>query len=124
MTPSTVAVAFNDRINARDLDGLASLMAPDHAFIDKAGVRIAGKPACLEAWRKFFEAFPDYRNEVYSAIAATNCVILIGRSTCSDRRLAGPALWTAKVAGALVTEWRVRDDAPAERRAIGLGADR
>ena len=57
-----VAAAFNEAINTRDLDRLAGLMTDDHTFVDSAGGTVAGKPACVEAWRGFFEAFPDYRN--------------------------------------------------------------
>jgi hypothetical protein len=57
-----VVLAFNDAINRGDLPGLGRLMADDHRFIDTAGNTCTGKPACLEAWRGFFAAFPDYRN--------------------------------------------------------------
>jgi hypothetical protein len=57
-----VVLAFNAAINRRDLPGLGRLMADDHRFIDTAGDTFAGKPACLEAWRGFFESFPDYHN--------------------------------------------------------------
>jgi hypothetical protein len=30
--------------------------------VDSAGATIDGKVACLDAWRGFFAAFPDYRN--------------------------------------------------------------
>lgn len=117
-----IAAAFNARINARDLDGLVALMTEDHIFIDNAGGRVAGRDACREAWHLFFGMFPDYRNDVDAIVRGDNCVIMTGRSVCSDDRLAGPALWTAKVRDGAVAEWRVRDDAPDERRAVGLAA--
>jgi hypothetical protein len=66
--PRALTVTFNERINNRDLDGLAALMTDDHTFIDTAGHAIHGKSACLDAWRRFFAAFPDYRN-VFDSIA-------------------------------------------------------
>jgi hypothetical protein len=32
-----VALRFNERINALDLEGLSSLMTSDHTFIDRDG---------------------------------------------------------------------------------------
>ena len=57
-----VVIAFNDAINTHDVDRLAALMTDDHRFIDSAGQVVDGKQACVEAWRGFFAAFPDYRN--------------------------------------------------------------
>ena len=53
----SLVLAFNEAINARDIDQLISLMTDDHRFIDSAGAVVAGKPACAEAWRGFFAAF-------------------------------------------------------------------
>src|SRR5689334_17541337 len=59
---TAVAVAFNDSINGRDVDGLAGLMTDDHTFVDTEGGSVAGRRDCLDAWRGFFDSFPDYRN--------------------------------------------------------------
>ena len=47
-------------------------------------------------------------------------VSVIGRSTCSDARLAGPALWTATVRENKISEWRVYDDTASNRRALSI----
>ncbi|GAB3431561.1 nuclear transport factor 2 family protein [Flindersiella endophytica] len=109
---AAVAEAFNAAINARDLDRLAGLMTDDHTFVDSAGETVAGKPACVDAWRGFFEAFPDYRNVFTSLVAdaADGAVVTIeGRSECADARLAGPARWTAVVRDGRVARWQVDD---------------
>jgi ketosteroid isomerase-like protein len=105
-----VVVAFNAVINRRDLPGLRRLMADDHRFVDTAGNTFAGKPACLEAWRGFFESFPDYRN-VFDNLRSNpgGIVEAHGRSECSVAALAGPARWRAVVADGLVVEWWVFD---------------
>jgi ketosteroid isomerase-like protein len=113
--PASVAVRFNECINARDIDGLARIMSGDHRFIDTAGEVISGKEACLEAWRGFFESFPDYRNVFTSVIARGEIVTIAGRSECSEPSLRGPALWTATIRRDQVTEWRVYDDTPENR---------
>jgi ketosteroid isomerase-like protein len=118
--PEEIAARFNDRINARDPEGLAELMTDDHTFVDSEGSSIAGKAACVEAWRGFFEQFPDYRN-VFDSLEATGGVVVItGHSECSVPALAGPALWQATVDGDRVARWQVYDDTAANRMRLHL----
>jgi len=113
MTPDSacaaVALRFNDRINARDLAGLAALMTADHTFVDAAGDRVEGRNACVEAWRGFFAAFPDYRNVFTGTSTDGDTVAITGHSECSVPGLAGPARWTARVRDGKVAQWRVSD---------------
>lgn len=115
-----VVEAFNDCINRRDLEGLSGLMTDDHKFIDPASGIVSGKQACVEAWRGFFSTFPDYRNHFDRMIPTGSTVAIIGRSTCSDPRLAGPALWQAVISDDRIDEWRVFEDTPASRLALGI----
>ena len=110
--PKLVAVAFNDSINHHDLAGLAVLMTDDHTFVDTEGGVVAGKRDCLDAWRGFFESFPDYRNVFTSFAVRGDLVTIVGHSVCADPRLAGPALWTATIRNSQVAEWRVHPDTP------------
>jgi ketosteroid isomerase-like protein len=121
MTASEIATAFNERINARDVDGLSALMTDGHSFIDTEGAAVTGKAACMAAWRSFFSAFPNYRNVFERVIERGDTIVAIGRSECSDPRLAGPAVWTAKIADKRVSEWRVWEDNAETRRALALG---
>lgn len=123
-TAEDVVARFNAMINARDLAGLAALMTPDHTFVDSTGAAVAGRRGCVEAWRGFFAAFPSYRNEFSSIRAADAFVLVTGRSRCAElAELDGPALWTAVTDGDLVREWRVHEDTPANRRALGVAED-
>lgn len=104
------AVRFNEAINARDLSALARLMTDDHRFVDGAGATVDGRDACVEAWRGFFAAFPDYRNTFESLVTTGPGVVEVrGRSDCSEPALAGPARWRVAVRGTAVAEWRVFD---------------
>jgi uncharacterized protein (TIGR02246 family) len=85
-------IAFNEAINRRDVGALAELMTDDHTFVDSAGSVLAGKDEVLAAWEGFFESFPDN----------------------------GPAIWTAKTLDGKVSEWRVYEDTPANRRRLGI----
>jgi ketosteroid isomerase-like protein len=106
-SPQAVTVAFNTCINERDLDGLADLMTDDHTFADSAGGTVQGKPACIEAWRDFFGAFPDYRNVFTTLVAGDRTVTAAGHSECSVPALAGPARWTATIRDGKVARWQV-----------------
>ena len=122
--PVTTARRFNDTINARDADGLADLMTDDHRFVDVAGTTVVGRSACLEAWRSFFDTFPTYRNEFATVEERNGVVVITGRSVCRDHPdLDGPAIWTARVVGSAVAEWRVHDATAAVRARLGLSPD-
>ncbi len=102
-----IALKFNQKINEQDLEGLARLMTDDHTFVDSNNNTTKGKQAMLEAWKEFFRAYPDYKNTLTCVTTQNNIVIMIGYSTCSHQPLNGPNIWTAKMHGILVSEWRV-----------------
>ena len=106
-----VVVAFNAAINRRDLSALARLMDEGNRFIDKLGNSVDGKPACVKAWRGFFDTFPDYKN-IFDDLESTRdgVVTARGRSECTAPDLVGPASWRAVVLRGLVLEWQVSDD--------------
>lgn len=102
-----VALRFNERINQRDLEGLAELMTDDHTFTDNSGDVTRGKDVMKESWREFFGEYPDYRNIFTCVTVQDDVVVMVGYSTCSYKRLDGPSVWTARVRGGRVSEWRV-----------------
>ncbi len=115
------ALRFNEKINRRDLEGLVGLMTEDHTFIDKPGKVSKGKNVMKEGWRTFFDAYPDYRNVfIRVQVADDDFVVMVGYSTCSHKPLDGPALWSAKVRGGRVSEWRVYEDTAQNRRKLRI----
>ena len=82
-----VALAFNEKINQRDLEGLSALMTDDHTFIDNSGEVTAGKEEMTKGWRQFFDSYPDYQNIFTSLSIKDNVVVIIGHSTCSNDAL-------------------------------------
>jgi ketosteroid isomerase-like protein len=101
------ALRFNERINRQDPEGLAELMTDNHTFIDSWGNVTKGKNVMKEGWREFFKKYPDYRNKLTSVAVQDNVVVMVGRSTCSFKPLDGPSIWTARIRGGRVSEWRV-----------------
>jgi ketosteroid isomerase-like protein len=115
-----VVVRFNDCINAQDLEGLSRLMTSDHVFVGSSGNSVVGKQACVNAWKSFFAAFPDYQN-LFDRFRMTGDIVAVaGRSSCADKRLDGPALWMAKVRGGRVSEWHVFEDTDDNRAKLSL----
>jgi ketosteroid isomerase-like protein len=105
-----VVHAFNEAINDRDLDGLARLMTTSHRFIDSEGNTVHGRSACIEAWRGFFETFPDYRNVFEDASDMGDGVVVVhGHSECSFGPLDGPAEWRVVILDGLVDVWQVSE---------------
>jgi ketosteroid isomerase-like protein len=107
--PVAVVLAFNEAINARELAALADLMTERHRFVDAGGAIVDGKDACVAAWRGFFDAFPDYRNDFDRLEEIDDAVVVTGRSACSVPALDGPAAWRAVVVGGRVELWQVSD---------------
>lgn len=120
MAPEETANKFNEFINARDISGLSSMMTNDHSFIDTLDNTITGKENCVNVWAGFFKAFPDYKNHFTKVTAKFDVVMIEGFSTCSEKMLDGPALWTAKIEGDKISEWRVYEDSEMNRSRIYL----
>ena len=116
-----ITLQFNEAITNQDIDGLAVLMTDDHVFIDSANTEFRGKDKALQAWQGFFEAFPEYKNVFDQVEAKTDTVVILGHSICpSNKELDGPAIWTAKVEGDKLAEWRVYEDTSENRKKLGI----
>ncbi len=117
--PVTIALAFVDRINRHDINGLCSLMTEDHRFIDSLGAEVRGREQMRRAWLGYFHMVPDFTIEVSSVFSDGEVVALFGRSggtftsdgTLSERnRWSMPSAWRAVIQGQGVSEWQVYAD--------------
>lgn len=134
-----VALAFVEAINSRQPGHLAELMTDNHKFIDTDGNSVQGKVAMGEAWRRYYALFPDYALSIDQAIVREDLVILTGSSSgnLSDHGkktlmrpngspaqagdFQGRAIWTARIEGDLVSEWRVYPDTDSLRQDLLSG---
>jgi predicted SnoaL-like aldol condensation-catalyzing enzyme len=116
-----IALQFNEQLTAQHIDGLAALMTTDHRFIDRDGQVTAGKAAMIDAWRRFFVLFPDYVNTFTRVEAQGELVVLYGYATWETGGAPDFAIWTARVEGGLVAEWRIVTDNEENRSMLGLG---
>ena len=108
-------LAFIDRINAHDVEGLATLMSDDHTFIDAHGNQVCGREKMIAGWCGYLEWFPDYYIEVTDVYEDGNKFALFGFAGGSFKgkpteswRL--PAAWKASVKDGRVTLWQVFAD--------------
>ncbi len=115
-----IVLQFNDYINNQDVNGLGSLITDDHTFIDTSNNSFSGKEKVLDAWKGFFQQFPDYRNTFEHIKSREDLVLITGYSTSSEKQLEGPAIWTVKVTADRVAEWRVYDDTPENRKLLNI----
>ena len=118
--PKQIAIRFNECINRKDLDGLGRLMSEDHVLIDTEDESDEGKRSCLENWMGFFEIFPDYQNVVDKVDIDGETVVIEGKAKCSDKRIEGPTLWTAKIEEGKIKEWRLYEDTPSNREKLRI----
>ena len=123
-----VALAFIERINAADVDGICALMTEDHVFVDALGARVQGREKMRQAWKMYFGWIPDYKVSHEEIFQKGNLVAVVGtaRGTfAADGKLRKenqweiPAAWLAVVREGLLAEWRVYADNRPVRKLMG-----
>jgi SnoaL-like domain len=115
MTSKHIILAFIDRINAHDVEGVGLLMSDDHTFIDAHGNELSGKEKMIAGWRGYFEWFPDYYIEVTEVFEQGEKLALLGFAGGSFKNQKGeswrlPAAWKAIVKDGRVSLWQVFAD--------------
>jgi ketosteroid isomerase-like protein len=126
--PAEVVLAFMDRINAGDVDGICALMTDDHVFIDGLGNRVVGREQMRGGWKYYFSMFPDYRASHEEVITDRDVVAVFGAaggtlaakgSLPKENHWEAPAAWKAAVRAGKIAEWRVYCDNQAARKILG-----
>lgn len=119
MNPSEIVLAFIDRINAHDVDGLCALMDEGHVLIDGLGASVTGREAVCNAWRDYFAMVPDYRVLVERQLQHGPIVGVFGKAggtVAADGRLddenrwESPAAWQVVVGETGIAVWQVFAD--------------
>lgn len=116
--PKLTALLFNECINNQDVEGLSRLMSDDHTLIVREGVVVRGKEANKKGWNSFFRTFPGYKNTFGRVESKDNLVIIVGHAFWSEAEPYDPVIWTAKIEGDRVAEWRIYDDTEANRKGL------
>jgi ketosteroid isomerase-like protein len=119
-------VAFIDRINRGDLDGLIAMMAPGHVMRVRDEPPVSGSEALATAWSGYFAAFPRYVVYPRAFVEHGDHVAMLGSTTGShlglpdeeERRI--DVVWTAEVKDGKLLSWTIVEDTPETRRRLGL----
>lgn len=126
--PVAVVLAFLDAINTRDVEKICALMSEDHLFVDALGTEVRGREAMRNAWKVYFQWFPDYRvshEEIFSegavvaAFGSAEGTYAKNGQLGKENRWRMPAAWRAVVHDGLVEQWRVYADNQAARKVMG-----
>ena len=124
MDSSNVVKQFVEAINAHDARGIASLMTPDHRFIDSLGNVVEGRDTMQEGWKAYFTMVPDYQLVLTRHFelaegrdeAEIACTGTAHGSYSSDGTFQAGSEWSTPVAvrallrDCLVAEWQVYAD--------------
>jgi len=126
--PVEVVLAFMEKINARDVDGLCALMTENHIFVDALGSRVEGREKMRGAWRGYYAMIPDYKvsheeilsnGDIVAVFGAARGTFAPGGQPKKENFWEIPAAWLAKVRGGLIAEWRVYADNQPVRKLMG-----
>lgn len=126
--PVDVVLAFMDRINAADVDGLCALMTEDHVFLDALGNAMRGREVMRKGWQGYFAWFPDYkisheeilqRGSLVAAFGAAEGTFAVDGKMPKENHWKAPAAWMAVVRDGLIAEWRVYADNQPARKIMG-----
>jgi ketosteroid isomerase-like protein len=71
-------LAYIQRINAHDVDGIIDLMADDFRYINSAGDTFRGRAFMRQEWRKYFNVYPDFKIHVETVISGPEGVAVFG----------------------------------------------
>src|SRR5271168_1250888 len=112
MTPAETVLLFLDRVNQRDPDQLAALMAEDHVFTDSLGHKVEGREAMRAGWRAYYAMCPDYWVSHGEILTNGDHVAVFGEAggTIAANPWRIRAAWLARVENGLIKEWSVYAD--------------
>jgi ketosteroid isomerase-like protein len=108
---------FIARINSHDVEGIITLCAHVHRFVDGLGQVLTGYDQLRVAWSGYFNLFPDYQIDIESLAVDREVVLAAGSAsataaagTPTAQRWRIPAAWRAEVRGGLLVLWQVYAD--------------
>jgi hypothetical protein len=125
--PAVAAViAFIDRINHTDIDGLIDLMTDDHTLSILDEPPVSGLERLRRAWQGYFDAFPDYVIYPRRIVEDGARVALLGHTTGShlglpdEQEALEDVIWTAEARDGRLSRWSIVEDTPQVRQRLGL----
>jgi len=115
----TIVNRFVKAINDHDVNEIVNLMSEDHIFIDAMDNKSVGKKGMTEAWKGYYDLFPDYKIEISDIIENESVIGLFGYVNATYKNLINelnsnfwriPASWKAIVVNTKIKHWQVYCD--------------
>jgi hypothetical protein len=112
----TIVNRFVKAINDHDVNEIVNLMSEDHIFIDSMDNKSVGKKGMTEAWKGYYELFPDYKIEISDIVENESVIGLFGYVNATYKNLINdlnsnlwrtPASWKAIVENNKIKHWQV-----------------
>jgi ketosteroid isomerase-like protein len=114
-----IVSAFVDAINEHDVAKITDMLTDGHLFIDAHENHFQGKEMMKEAWKIYFQNFPDYKIEAEEFFENGNTVIVVGHASATvaehgrinpHKHWKRPSVWKALVSPPLIQHWQVFSD--------------
>jgi len=114
-----ILLDFVDAINCANVDRMADLMADDPVFVDSRDNRTTGKENMKQAWKGYFNLFPDYKIEITGMLQKKSLFYLVGYAGGTYMNMINenntnywriPTAWTAIIKKNKVQYWQVYAD--------------
>jgi len=123
---------FVHAINEHNIDQLYSLMTDDHKFLDAHGNEVSGRDKMKNAWRGYFQLFPDYKIEITDIFSHGDTMAALGFAGATFKGIKTdrnenywriPAAWKALVSENKIKLWQVYADTKIPFDIIGKNSD-
>jgi putative acetyltransferase len=114
-----VILDFVDAINHADTERMVGLMTDDHIFVDSRDNALSGKDNLKQAWKFYFELFPDYTIEITGMLQNKSHFCMYGYTSGTYKNLKNadnsnywriPAAWNAIIDNNRIKFWQVYAD--------------
>jgi limonene-1,2-epoxide hydrolase len=120
MDMKQTVLAFIDRINEHDVEGIVAMLADNYQFVNSAGDHFTGRQFMRDTWQSQFTLHPTFRIRVQRVLADRDGVAVFGWSegiyspdgTLQDEnRWEVPAAFLGIAHEGKITHWQAFSDA-------------
>ncbi|WP_338446339.1 nuclear transport factor 2 family protein [Pelagerythrobacter marensis] len=117
--PIRVVKSYVAAMNSRDAERVDALLDEHVRYVDSRGEWIEGRENVATATRRLFELDPEYKMHDMTIVMHEGDVLLKGRTSACEERLAHDTLWRARARGGKLTHWQsYGEDSPALARIL------
>jgi hypothetical protein len=122
-----IAVEFIEKINRRDFNGLAQIMAVQHRSVDEKGEAMTGRDNAAKMINEYISQWPDFQIHINDIYTKDSTVIIIGRTTgsCAETtrgtEIRSKLIYMLKIEGESVIEFKYAiKDTEENRKTLGM----